>query len=151
MNSTDSSLPTLGPNPIIENQTSAPFWAGVREHRLMIQYDPVVQRYQFYPRPLSLYSAGSGLEWKEVEGKGSLAAFTLTHFPTPGFEAVTPYIEVLVQLDEGPLMFAPLQGTSYENLAVGQRVGIAWPDSTEPSHPFWFELISETEDMDEAR
>lgn len=147
MSQTQSTLPTMGPNPVIENRTSAPFWAGVREHRLMLQYDPVAKRYQFYPRPISLYGASTELEWKEASGEGSLAAFTLTHFPTPGFEAITPYIEVLVQLDEGPLLFAPLQGASYEELSVGQRVRIAWPRNTgEPSHPFWFERISDGED-----
>lgn len=137
---TSTPIPTHGTKPVVENATSAPFWAGVRAHRLMLQYDAQAGRYLFYPRPLGLNAAGAALEWRESKGRGKLVAFTLTHFPAPGFEAITPYAEVLVQLDEGPRIFAPLQGTDYAALAVGQRVRIAWPEAgAQKAHPFWFE------------
>jgi uncharacterized OB-fold protein len=138
---TPTVTPTYGPRPVVENATSAPFWAGVREHRLLLQYDAQAKRHLFYPRPLGLNAANAPLEWRESKGRGKLVAFTLTHFPAPGFEAITPYVEALIQLDEGPRIFAPLQGTPYEQLAVGQRARIAWPaHSLLKTHPFWFEL-----------
>lgn len=133
-------IPTVSGLPVVENKTSAPFWAGVRAHKLMLQYDADAGRYLFYPRPIALNAAGSRLEWRESNGRGALVAFTLTHFPTQGFEGITPYVEVLVQLDEGPRIFAPLQGRDYDALAVGQRVRVAWPEpGVEKTHPFWFE------------
>lgn len=133
-------IPTHSGQAVVENRTSAPFWAGVRAHRLMLQYDPQAGRYLFYPRPLGVYRAATALVWRESAGRGKLVAFTLTHFPAPGFEAITPYVEVLVQLDEGPRIFAPLQGRPYEDVAVGQRVQVGWPAAgAQKSHPFWFE------------
>ena len=32
------------------------------------------------------------LQWKPTSGKGELYSFTITHVPTPGFEARTPYV-----------------------------------------------------------
>lgn len=137
----DRPTATVSGQPIIENRTSAPFWAGVRERRLLLQYDTQAGRYLFYPRPIGLHRADAPLEWRESAGRAVLVAFTLTHFPAPGFEAITPYVEVLAQLDEGPRIFAPLQGTAYEALAVGQRLRIAWPGADDrAAHPFWFEL-----------
>lgn len=135
-----AAIPTVSGRAIVENRTSAPFWDGVRAHRLMLQYDPDADRWLFFPRPLALNAAGTRLEWRESAGRGRLVAHTRTHFPAPGFEAITPYVEVLVQLDEGPRIFAPLQGAPYESLAVGQRVRVTWPAAEAgPAHPFWFE------------
>ena len=93
--------------PVIETHTTAPFWEGVRKRKFMLQYDPKAERYQFFPRPISLHSDDGALEWRESKGAGVLAAFTLTYFPAPGFQAELPYLEGLVQLDEGPRVFAP--------------------------------------------
>jgi uncharacterized OB-fold protein len=111
--------------PITITDTTAPFWEGVKHQRLMLQYDLQSQRYQFYPRPLSLFSEGP-TEWREASGFGTLVAFTLTHFPAPGFDAELPYLEGLIKLDEGPRIFSPLTGASLHELIVGQRMRIVY-------------------------
>lgn len=111
--------------PIIVTATSMPFWDGVKNHSLMLQYDLHSRSYQFYPRPLSLFSEGP-LEWREASGRGTLAAFTLTHFPAPGFDAELPYLEGIIKLDEGPRIFAPLTGARLQDLVVGQRMRIVY-------------------------
>jgi len=128
--------------PIVENITSAPFWDGVRKHKLMLQYDAKSQRYQFFPRPVSLYSNDGALEWRESKGTGTLVAFTLTHFPAPGFDAELPYLEGIIQLDEGPRVFAPIAHARYEALKVGMRMRVCWPQAAEGGHPFQFEAIT---------
>ena len=127
--------------PIIENSTSAPFWEGVRKRKLMLQYDAKSQRYQFFPRPISLTSNDGALEWRESKGSGALVAFTLSYFPAPGFEAELPYLEGLIQLDEGPRVFAPIAHARYEALKVGMRMRVCWPDAAGDAHPFQFEIV----------
>jgi uncharacterized OB-fold protein len=129
-------------SPIVETNTSAPFWEGVRNRKLMLQYDAKSQRYQFFPRPISLYSNDGALEWRESNGTGVLVAFTLSYFPAPGFEAELPYLEGLIQLDEGPRVFAPIAHARYDALKVGMRMRVCWPDAAEDAHPFQFELMS---------
>lgn len=121
------------------NNTSAPFWEGVKNRRLMLQYDTKAGRYQFFPRPVSLYTSDGTVEWRESKGTGVLAAFTLTHFPAPGFDAELPYLEGIVQLDEGPRVFAPIANGRYEDLKVGMRMHVCWP-AGEGQHPFQFEV-----------
>lgn len=128
--------------PIVENNTSAPFWEGVRKRKLMLQYDAASQHYQFFPRPISLYSNHGALEWRESNGTGQLVAFTLTHFPAPGFDAELPYVEGIVQMDEGPRVFAPIAHARYEALKVGMRMRVCWPQAPEGEHPFQFEVIA---------
>jgi len=128
--------------PIVVTNTSAPFWEGVRERKLMLQYDPKAKRYQFFPRPISLYSSDPVLEWREAKGTGVLVAFTLTYFPAPGFDAEIPYLEGLVQLNEGPRVFAPIADARYETLKVGMRMRVRWPQSAGGGHPFQFEPVA---------
>jgi uncharacterized OB-fold protein len=125
--------------PVVETRTSAPFWEGVRQRRFMLQYDTKAGRYQFFPRPISLHSNDGTLEWRESKGTGALVAFTLTYFPAPGFDAELPYLEGLIQLDEGPRVFAPIARARYEQLQVGMRMRVCWPEAIEGAHPFQFE------------
>jgi uncharacterized OB-fold protein len=127
--------------PITINDTSEPFWAGVARHELLLQYDPASQRYQFYPRPISLYST-TALEWRAARGTGTLVAITKTHFAAPGFTDELPYLEGLIALDEGPRLFAPIVGTELAGLSPGQRMRVVWPAADTGGHPFQFEYFS---------
>jgi len=110
---------------LIVTDTTRPFWEGIAAGKLMLQYDPRVGRYQFYPRANSLWSEGR-LEWRQVSGDGVLMAFTLTHFPAAGFTDKLPYLQGVIRLDEGPRIFANLTGASLEQLRVGQRMRIVF-------------------------
>ncbi|MBX3636200.1 MAG: OB-fold domain-containing protein [Rubrivivax sp.] len=126
---------------ITVTETSAPFWQGVKDKRLLLQYDPLARRHQFFPRPISLQGTGA-LEWRASRGEGKLVAFTETHFPAPGFK--TPYLEALIQLDEGPRLFTTVVGVVYADLRIGMRMRIVWPDASESSDPFQFTPCQET-------
>jgi len=125
--------PTVEPT-----RLSAPFWAGVAERRLLLQYDPAGERYQFYPRPLSLFSDSGALEWKEASGQGKLIAYTLCHSPAPGFEDEVPYLLGVIQLDEGPRIFARVVNADAAAIKVGVRMRLVWDDSA-PQRLYQFE------------
>jgi hypothetical protein len=110
---------------IYATELTQPFWQATRERRFLLQYDPTADRYQFYPRPVSLYSTAP-LEWREAKGDGTLIAHTLCHAPAPGFKALTPYILAIVQLAEGPRVFARVADGKYEDLKVGQKMHLTW-------------------------
>lgn len=98
-----------------------PFWDGLTERKLMLQFDQSTGRAQFYPRPLSLYSE-AGTQWREASGRGTIFALTLSRVSPP---ALVPYPLALVQLDEGPRMLARVDAP-YASLKPGQAVQIAW-------------------------
>ncbi|MEP9377526.1 OB-fold domain-containing protein [Aquabacter sp. CN5-332] len=101
-----------------------PFWNAVQERRFLLQYDKAADRYQFYPRPLSLFSDPGETEWREASGLGKLVACSRCHAPAPGFEGEVPYLLGLVALDEGPRVFAQIEGE--EAPSIGARMRIAW-------------------------
>ena len=115
-------------SPIILTKTSTPFWDGIAKQKLLLQYDPAVNRYQFYPRPISLYSASINMEWRESSGRGTLVAFTLTRFPALGFEEELPYIEGIISLREGPRIFSLIRNISFNSLKVGLEMQVAFDD-----------------------
>jgi uncharacterized OB-fold protein len=110
---------------IVETKLTYPFWQATKERRFLLQYDPQADRYQFYPRPISLYS-NAPVVWREAKGEGILVAYTLCHTPASGFAALTPYILAIVKLAEGPRVFARIVDAEYEALKVGQEMRLVW-------------------------
>jgi uncharacterized OB-fold protein len=109
-----------------------PFWDGLRQRKLMLQFDRAGGRAQFYPRPLSLYSE-AGTEWREASGRGVIFALTQSRVAPPALESLAPYALALVQLDEGPRLLARV-AAPYDTLAVAQPVQIDW-ESTGSGFP----------------
>ena len=54
-------VPVPEPTPV-----SQPFWDGLGEHRIRIQYSPSTDRYVFYPRVLAPGTLADDLEWREA-------------------------------------------------------------------------------------
>ncbi len=115
---------------------SRAFWDGVAERRLLLQYDPVARRYQFYPRPLSLFGDGRMLEWRAASGRGKLVAQTLCHAPAPGFDEEVPYVLGIVALEEGPRVFARIVNAEFGALKIGQAMRLVW-DETRAGRPLY--------------
>ena len=116
-----------------------PFWQAARAHRLVIQYDPEADAYQFYPRAISVHTSRRNLEWREVSGKGSLYSYTVTHVPPPGFEGRGPYLIGVVELDEGVRLMAPLSNIAPDRARIGIRLRVCWETLSDEFTYFAFE------------
>lgn len=122
---------------------SEPYWEGTRERRLLLQYCRASGRYQFYPRPVSLFTGGRDLEWREVSGRGEIFSYTVARIGRPPFAGKEPYLIATVTLDEGVNVIANVIDCPLEQIAIGMRVRPAWtplPDGTnlllfEPDEP----------------
>lgn len=102
---------------------SAPFWAGLREHVIRIQYSPSARRYVFYPRLLAPGTLADDLEWREIDGAGSLYTCTVAHRPTaPFFAGAVPQVIAVVEWDAGPRFTTELVGVPLNDICVGMRV-----------------------------
>ena len=119
--------PAKNPRPLPQPwHLTEPFWEAARNGKLMIQYDPVVKKYQFYPRSISIFTGRKNLEWREVSGKGTLYSFTDIHVAPPGFEDLAPYMIGVIELDEGVRMMTPLQGVTMDDAQLGMRLRVCW-------------------------
>jgi uncharacterized protein len=106
-----------------------PFWDGLREHKVKIQYSPSAEKYIFYPRILAPGTLADDLEWREVSGAGTLYTFTVADRPTaPPWADALPQFLAIVELDEGPRLSSELVGAAPDALRVGMRVKPVFED-----------------------
>lgn len=112
--------------PIKPMPFTKPYWDGTREKKLVIQYCPEAKKYQFFPRPTSIYTGKRNLEWREVVGNGQIYSFTITRRTRPPFRGHEPFGIAMVELDEGVRIMADLVNVTEDQLKVGLRVKPYW-------------------------
>ena len=132
-------LRIAAPTPLEIDDTTAPFWAAAREHRLVIQRCQACGFYLHFPRPVCRRCRSFDLAFEEVSGRGTLYSFTETvkafH---PFFQGRTPYVVASVELAEQPgLQFlSNVVGTPAAELTFGAPVQVTFeerfPDLTVP-------------------
>ena len=111
---------------------SRPFWEATRERRFLLQYDPRCRRYQFYPRPVSIFDGGP-VEWREVEAAGTLFSYTIVRRAPGAFRGHEPFAIGMVSLDAGVNVMANIVDCPAADLRIGMRLRVAWqalPDGT---------------------
>jgi len=75
------------------------------------------------PRPVCPECGGRGLEWTELEGRGTIQAYTVIHVPLTRMKDRCPYACGVVELDAGPRISGLILGVSEgEKIGVGSRV-----------------------------
>lgn len=116
----DGSMSALVPEP---TPVSQPYWDGLREHRILIQYSPSSDRYVFYPRTLAPGTLADDLEWREIDGAGTLYTYTVARRPTgPPWAEKQPQLLAVVEWDAGPRVSTELVDVAPEDIQIGMRV-----------------------------
>ncbi|OBH04259.1 acyl dehydratase [Mycobacterium sp. E2699] len=111
-------VPVPEPTPV-----SRPFWDGLARHRIVVQYSPSLGRYVFYPRTLAPGSLADDLEWREIDGGGTLYTYTVARRPTaPPWADAVPQLLAVVQWDAGPRISTELVDVDPGDIRIGMRV-----------------------------
>lgn len=126
------------PDPETVDPTTAPFWRAVAERRFLLQRCRACGRYQHYPRNFCFACLSLDVEWAEAKGTGTVYSMTTVRRGL-GFVAATAYSVGLIQLDEGPRVFAGLRG---EGCAIGAPVRLAWQDQPDGPPLYVFETTA---------
>jgi acetyl-CoA acetyltransferase/uncharacterized OB-fold protein len=121
----------------VKGQTAenSAFWSGLSERKFLLQYDARAARYQFHPRPISLFTTDRTLEWRTAAGTGTVVAFTGRTRNAKGEPAL---LLVLARLDEGPRVLAPIVGCRFADLKIGAGVEFCWSETQ--AHPYQFRI-----------
>lgn len=102
-----------------------PFWSAAREGKLFMQKCPSCGTIDFFPKPWCVECGKREREWVEVRKTGTVYSHTaasLVMMNLPGWKEDLPVILCLVDLDDGPRMYAQLTGCSPEEVRIGMRV-----------------------------
>jgi uncharacterized OB-fold protein len=111
-------LPLPEPTPV-----SRPFWDGLVQHRIMVQYSPSLGHYVFYPRTLAPGTLADDLEWREIDGGGTLYTYTVARRPTgPPWADAVPQLPAVVQWDAAPKFSTELVEIDPSDIRIGMRV-----------------------------
>ncbi|MFF8599169.1 bifunctional MaoC family dehydratase N-terminal/OB-fold nucleic acid binding domain-containing protein [Streptomyces sp. NPDC015232] len=108
------------PRPVV-NRDNAGFWAGVAEHRLLVQRcaDCATLRFPWLPG----CNACGSRAWDTVEASGAGTVFSyvvMHHPPFPAFDP--PYAVGLVELAEGVRVISNIVGVPYDKVRIGMPV-----------------------------
>lgn len=110
--------PVPEPTPV-----SQPFWDGLAQHRIRVQYSPSLQRYVFYPRTLAPGTLADDLEWREIDGAATVYTFTIARRPTgPPWADALPQLLAVVQWDAGPKFSTELVEVDPGDIRIGMPV-----------------------------
>lgn len=112
--------------PIKPMSFTKPYWEGTREKKLVIQYCKDAKKYQFFPRPTSIYTGKRNLEWREVSGEGVVYSYTITRRTRPPFRGHEPFAIAMVELKEGVRIMADLVNVTEDQIKIGLKVKPIW-------------------------
>jgi len=100
-----------------------PYWQGLREGEVRLQYCKSCETYQFYPRPICAGCWSDDIEWRAVEASGTVYSFSVPGFaPHPSFKARMPYVVALVDLDVGVRIMGNIVDCDPDTVSIGMRV-----------------------------
>jgi uncharacterized OB-fold protein len=114
-----------------------PFWAGVREHKLLLPAGPDGTPF-WYPRAYTPRTL-EPVQWIESAGLGEVYTYS-DHYigPSKAYKGDPPHIVALVDLDEGVRMMTNLvrdeegyPSLDPEDVRIGMRVRVVFHDVTD--------------------
>lgn len=105
--------------------TATAFQAYMDEGKLMGSRNRETGEMFVPPRPIDPHTHGDEMEWVELSGHGTLAAFTSVYIGTSamidaGYDRAKPYVAAIVELAEGPRISAQLLGVD------GKQPDLTW-------------------------
>lgn len=117
------------PNP---DENTQPFFDALTEHKLLLQYFPSADHYQFPYSDRCYKDWSTEWEWREAAGTGEVYSWVRMHqLYHPSWKEEIPYTLAVVQLDEGPRMNTNLVHAAAEEVRVGMRVKVFFDDVTD--------------------
>jgi uncharacterized protein len=112
------------------------YMAALRENKLLGLKCRNCDTVTAPPRMVCRKCTGTDLDIIELSGKGRIVTFTSVFVPPDAFVGKTPYLVVMVELEEGPWLMGNLDGTDPSsasmNLMGKQVKTIKRPPSGEP-------------------
>jgi uncharacterized protein len=119
-------LPSGLPIPVAEpDGLSAPYWAGLRQNRLMVQRCSYCNTWQFGPEWLCHHCHAFDPEWTEIEPHGRIFSWERVWHPShTALRQHGPYLAVLVEMPHagGVRLVGNLLGDPRQAVAIGADV-----------------------------
>jgi uncharacterized OB-fold protein len=130
MTDVDADVVASPPRPQ-EDASSAFFWEGARQGRLLILRCDDCGYYIHWPRPICRRCLSTSLNPAEVSGRGEIYSFTIARRAFhPWFLNRIPYVIAVIDLVEQPglRMVSNIVGCEPESVKVGLKVAVEFQE-----------------------
>jgi uncharacterized OB-fold protein len=118
-----------GRAPVVSGASAAHFWDACREHRYELQKCDSCGRVRYPAIPLCPHCLSRSFTWIESPGQGKVYTFTVVgRAPAPAFEAFTPYVVALVDLDEGVRVMGNIIDCAVGDVEIGLPVQVTFQE-----------------------
>jgi uncharacterized OB-fold protein len=123
--------------PFLQEIEAKPFWAALREHRLIAQRCNACGRFfSFPPQGSCPHCLAADFRWEELSGNGTVYSFVTYHRAWhPSYEGKTPYNVSLVDLAEGPRLISNVIDCPPDQVRIGMPVRVVYEDHEEYTLP----------------
>jgi uncharacterized OB-fold protein len=119
------------PLPTPDEETQ-PWFDACKEHKLLLQYFPSADYYQFPYSDRCQADWSTEWEWRESKGDGEVYTWGLMHqVYHPAWGEEVPYVVAIVELDEGPRVNTTLVNVPHDQIKCGMRVKVTFDDVTD--------------------
>ncbi len=111
---------------------SEPYWAALRDGKLLLKHCANCGRHHSYPRPFCPHCWSDDVRWVEAGGGATLYTHSVVYRnDLPPFGPQVPYIAAVVDLDEGPRMMTRIVDCEPDQLKIGMRLRVQTEPVTE--------------------
>ena len=111
---------------------AAPHWRAAKAGVLSLPRCASCARYSWPPRA-ACGECGGVLEWAACRGTGTIVTYSVVRRAVdPGLKDDVPYVVAIVELDEGPRLFANIVDADPEALRAGLAVTCRFEPTLDP-------------------
>ena len=123
--------------PFLEELEAKPFWANLRDHKLMAQRcNSCGKFFTFPPQGSCPHCLASDYTWTQLSGNGKVYSFVNYHRAWhPSYEGKTPYNVSLIDLDEGPRLISNMIDCAVDQVKIGMPVQVIYEDNEDYTLP----------------
>ena len=110
---------------------SKPFWAGAKDHKLLVQKCDSCGTHRFPPSTVCVQCGAGEYRWVAASGRGRVCSFVTYHrLYHEAWQDEVPYVVAVVELEEGPRMISNIVGIEPDKVVCDMTVEVTFDDVT---------------------
>ncbi|WP_342640461.1 Zn-ribbon domain-containing OB-fold protein [Rhodoligotrophos ferricapiens] len=106
--------------PPARNPETVTFWEACNEHRLLIKRCGACGEAHYYPRALCPFCLSADTRWEQVEGRGTIYAFSVMR------RSPVPFALAYITIPEGVSILTNIVDCDLDRIEIGQSVRVVF-------------------------
>lgn len=115
------------------------FWERTIDEELVLPYCNDCRDFFFFPRERCPVCMTSDFQYRSASGRGTLVTYTTIHrAPTKNYQEMAPYVNALVDFEEGVRLMANIHVEDESELEIGMPLDVTFePTESEYKLPYF--------------